>query len=67
MASSQTSTTTAANQQSVLRLRLDGFDGYFGDWQDDLIRDGFAIIRGAIPRERADQYASEFHEWIESL
>ncbi|KAJ9113566.1 hypothetical protein QFC20_001917 [Naganishia adeliensis] len=67
MSSSQTSTTTAANQQSVLRLRLDGSDGYFGDWQDDLIRDGFAIIRGAIPRERADQYASEFHEWIESF
>lgn len=66
MSSTRTATITTS-EQPTLRLRLDGSDGYFGDWQDDLIRDGYAVIRGAIPRERADHYVNEMHEWLESL
>lgn len=54
-------------QQPVLRLRLNGTDAHFGDWRDDLIRDGYAVVKGAVPAERAGEYAEQFHEWLESL
>jgi hypothetical protein len=60
-------TTTTTTQQPILRLRLDGSDGSFGDWQDDLIKNGYAVIKGAIPKERAAKYVDEMHEWLESL
>lgn len=39
----------------------------YGDFRDDLIRDGYAVIKGAIPRERADNYAKQFHQFLEDL
>ena len=48
-------------------MRLDGSDPEYGDWRDDLIRHGFAIVKGAIPRERADQYANAMYTWLENL
>lgn len=39
----------------------------YGDFRDDLSRDGFAVIRGAIPRERADQYADKMFTYLEEL
>lgn len=48
-------------------LKVDGTDPTFGDWRDDLVRDGFAVIKGAIPRERADQYADQMYSWLEGL
>lgn len=39
----------------------------FGDFRDDLQRDGFAVVKGAVPRERADQYAEEMFQWLEDL
>lgn len=39
----------------------------YGDFRDDLIRDGYAVIKGAIPRERADNYANQFHQFLEDL
>lgn len=36
-------------------------------WHKDLVENGFAIVKGAIPRERADRYAEEMYEWLESL
>lgn len=38
-----------------------------GDWRDDLIRDGYVVIKGAIPRDRADRYAGEFMSMLENL
>lgn len=49
------------------RMRVDGTDEKFGDWRDDLARDGYAIIKGAIPRERADKYADQMYGWLEGL
>jgi hypothetical protein len=48
------------------------FDGLpkaspYGDFRDDLIRDGFAVVKGAIPRERADTYADKMFTWLEDL
>ena len=36
-------------------------------WQEDLARDGFAVVKGAVPRDRADRYAERLHEWLEGL
>ena len=48
-------------------MRVDGTDAKFGDWRDDLARDGYAVIKGAIPRERADKYADQMYSWLEGL
>ncbi|GAA6011708.1 hypothetical protein JCM10207_004218 [Rhodosporidiobolus poonsookiae] len=42
-------------------------DGKCGDWRDDLHRDGYAIIRGAVPEERALEYRDKAYEWIEKF
>lgn len=39
----------------------------FGDFRDDLIRDGYAVIKGAVPKDRADSYGSAFYDFLESL
>jgi len=48
-------------------LRVDGTDTKHGDWRDDLVRDGYSVIKGAIPRERADRYADKMYSWLEGL
>jgi hypothetical protein len=49
------------------KLFTRGANHKYGDFRDDLVRDGYAIIKGAIPRERADQYADQFHQFLEDL
>jgi hypothetical protein len=49
------------------KLFTRGADHKYGDFRDDLIRDGFAVIKGAIPRERADGYADEMYKFLEDL
>ena len=39
----------------------------FGDFRDDLQRDGFAVVKGAVPRERADKYAEDMFQWLDDL
>jgi hypothetical protein len=46
-------------------FRQDGL--VYGDWRDDIIRDGYVVVKGAIPRDRADGYADEMMSWIENL
>ncbi|EGP86980.1 unnamed protein product [Zymoseptoria tritici ST99CH_1A5] len=48
-------------------LKVDGTDPSYGDWRDDLARDGYAVIKGAIPRERADKYADAMFSWLEGF
>lgn len=48
-------------------MKVDGTDAKYGDWRDDLARDGYAVIKGAIPRERADKYADKMYSWLEGL
>ncbi len=33
----------------------------------DLIRDGYAVIKGVVPRERCAEYVEDIHEWLESF
>jgi len=28
----------------------------YGDFRDDLVRDGYAVVKGVLPRERAEHY-----------
>lgn len=49
------------------RIKGDGTDPAFGDWRDDLLRDGFAVVKGAIPQERALSYANRMLGLLESL
>lgn len=68
-----TITTTEAPVNIVLqpaqtgKLHLDGKPTSFGDWRDDLNRDGYAVIKGAIPRDRADAYSDKFFSYLEGL
>ena len=66
---STTTKTTPITLKAVedQRMRVDGTDAKFGDWRDDLARDGYAVIKGAIPRERADKYANQMYSWLEGL
>lgn len=50
-----------------VRMRIDGTDAKYADWRDDLARDGYAVIKGAIPKERADKYADQMFSWLEGL
>lgn len=67
-----TTTTVSETQPSLTlrseaKLRVDGTDPTYGDWRDDLVRDGFAVIKGAIPRERALNYGDRMVSLLESL
>ena len=66
---STTTKTTPITLKAVedQRMRVDGTDAKFGDWRDDLARDGYAVIKGAIPKERADKYADQMFTWLEGL
>jgi hypothetical protein len=48
-------------------MRINGTDTKYGDWRDDLARDGYAVVKGAIPRDRADKYADKMYNWLEGL
>ncbi|GAK63261.1 phytanoyl- dioxygenase [Moesziomyces antarcticus] len=39
----------------------------FGDWRDDILRDGYVVIKGAIPRDRADGYGEQMMSYIENF
>jgi len=36
-------------------------------WYQDLVRDGYCVVKGAIPQERALQYANEMFDWLEGF
>lgn len=44
-----------------------GKEASFGDWRDDLVRDGYAVVKGAIPAGRTAAYVEELHTWLEDL
>ncbi|KAL4950798.1 MFS transporter [Aspergillus filifer] len=42
-------------------------DVTYGDWRDDLVRDGYDVVKGAVPRERAEKYADDFMSYLENF
>ncbi|KAI9638809.1 uncharacterized protein MKK02DRAFT_31126 [Dioszegia hungarica] len=61
MSSSTTTATQTAPSSGTLRLRPDQ------QWQEDLRRDGWAVVKGVIPRERALANIDKCYEYIESF
>ncbi|CAI7639547.1 unnamed protein product [Penicillium bialowiezense] len=49
------------------RLFSQGTDVHYGDFRDDLLRNGFAVVKGAVARERALGYASDVYQWLEDF
>lgn len=49
------------------RMKMDGTDPVYGDFRDDLARDGYAVVKGAIPIDRAMNYADRMYSLLESL
>ncbi|KZL78253.1 phytanoyl-CoA dioxygenase [Colletotrichum tofieldiae] len=39
----------------------------YGDFRDDLVRDGYVVVKGAIPKERADKYGEEMMSYLENF
>ena len=39
----------------------------YGDWRDDLVRDGFVVVKSVIPKERALAYGDGVFDYLESL
>ena len=66
---STTETVKSGYQYIAGKLFLIGAkeEAAFGDFRDDLQRDGFAVVKGAVPRERADKYAEQMFQWLEDL
>jgi hypothetical protein len=42
-------------------------EGEFEQWQKDIAENGYAVVRGAVPRERAEAYVNEMYQWLEDL
>ncbi|PYH73737.1 MFS transporter [Aspergillus vadensis CBS 113365] len=40
---------------------------HYGDFRDDFFRDGYAVIKGVMSKERASEYQSEALTWLESF
>jgi hypothetical protein len=62
-----TQSQTSQPMQGSGRMRMDGSDQAFGDFRDDLTRDGFAVVKGAIAQEKALKYADAMYTWLEDL
>lgn len=64
--STKVSTITVSGVQDE-RMKIDGTDPKYGDWRDDLARDGYAVVKGAVPQEQALKYADKMYTWLEGL
>jgi len=42
------------------------FDRSYGDWRDDLIRDGYAVIP-VMSQQKAAEYVQRAHDFLESV
>ncbi|KAL3475855.1 hypothetical protein BJX99DRAFT_270840 [Aspergillus californicus] len=39
----------------------------FGDWRDDFFSNGYTVVKGAIPRDRANQYRERAMAWFQKF
>jgi len=58
---------TNANLHGLGRMRVDGNEQHYGDFRDELSRNGYAVVKGAIPLEKAMKYSDEMYSWLENL
>ncbi|KAL2851668.1 hypothetical protein BJX68DRAFT_254690 [Aspergillus pseudodeflectus] len=65
--STTTTTTTTTIEAPRGRVFSHGTNVKYGDFRDDLLKNGFAVVKGAVPRDRALGYADAIHEWLEGF
>jgi hypothetical protein len=58
---------TTTTNPAALKLRGGAIKSLSPEALQSLEKNGYAVVKGAIPRERADQYASEMYSWMESF
>ncbi|KIW96021.1 uncharacterized protein Z519_03087 [Cladophialophora bantiana CBS 173.52] len=39
----------------------------YGDWRDDLLKNGYTVIKAAIPPDRANSYQQRAFDWLKSF
>ncbi|KAL1645324.1 hypothetical protein SLS61_008394 [Didymella pomorum] len=39
----------------------------YGDWRDDIVRDGYAVVKGAIPLDQANKYSDDILSYLENF
>ncbi|KAL3419177.1 phytanoyl-CoA dioxygenase [Phlyctema vagabunda] len=62
--------TTTPSIKKILsdsRLATAEFQPIFGDFRDNLVRDGYAVVKAAVPRDRADVYGNAFYDFLEGF
>ncbi|RAH84248.1 hypothetical protein BO86DRAFT_307100 [Aspergillus japonicus CBS 114.51] len=40
---------------------------HYGDWRDDFYRQGYVVLKGVIPREKAAYYRQKELDWLQSF
>lgn len=39
----------------------------FGDWRDQLVEDGYVVLKGTISQDKAKQYLDGMFDWLETF
>lgn len=39
----------------------------YGDWRDDFYREGYVVIKSAVPKDRAAAYQGDSLSWLEGF
>lgn len=39
----------------------------FGDWRDQLVEDGYVVLKGVISPDRAKHYLDSLFDWLETF
>ncbi|KAI9661855.1 MAG: hypothetical protein M1821_009094 [Bathelium mastoideum] len=68
MSSTVGTQTTETTNNLVAQLRLKADDtGAIPQWLLDLQRDGYAVVKGAVPEDHAANYVDRMHKWLEDF
>jgi hypothetical protein len=67
MAPSRIATPPPSAIPSGKRESLADSIGKYEDFRDDFFRDGYVVIKGAVPKDRAIAYQNEALNWLESF
>ena len=67
MAPSRIATPPPSTILSTKREPLVSCTSQYGDFRDDFFCDGYVVIKGAVPKDRAIGYQNEALNWLESF
>ncbi|KAJ5676158.1 hypothetical protein N7462_009055 [Penicillium macrosclerotiorum] len=60
-------TTSASTAAPALNKSTISLTGPFGDWRDELLSNGYVVLKGVIPLERAQYYQQKALSWLQSF